>query len=193
MEQFNLLMVDDTEDNLYSLRYLLEESFENINILEATNVKDALVLIMKNEIDLILSDVQMPEIDGFQFVEYLQEIDMTKNIPIILITGIYADKLYEKKAYNSSISVVDFISKPIDTEILCAKLKVFIKLFNEKKVDRIKIEKQEEILKNRNKVKIMLDNLDGVHSEIKNEILKNVDIKELLLDERELLDIDKLK
>ena len=97
MEKINLLIVDDIADNLYSLRFLLEEKFNDINILEATNVKDALILIMKNDIDLILSDIQMPEIDGFQFVEYLQGIEDTRHIPVILITGIYSNESTKKR------------------------------------------------------------------------------------------------
>ncbi|QKF81889.1 response regulator [Halarcobacter ebronensis] len=192
MEKINLLIVDDIADNIYSLRYLLEEKFDDINILEADNVKDALIIIMKNEVDLILSDIQMPEIDGFQFVEYLQGIEDTRHIPIILITGIYNNEIYQKKAYNSSSTVVDFITKPIDTEILCSKLNVFIKLFKERKKDKKEIAEKDKLLRSRDKIKTMLSNLDGLHDEIKEQILQTSEIKGLLLDEAELIDLDKL-
>ncbi|RXJ66429.1 hypothetical protein CRV08_13205 [Halarcobacter ebronensis] len=192
MEKINLLIVDDIADNIYSLRYLLEEKFDDINILEADNVKDALIIIMKNEVDLILSDIQMPEIDGFQFVEYLQGIEDTRHIPVILITGIYNNEIYQKKAYNSSSTVVDFITKPIDTEILCSKLNVFIKLFKERKKDKKEIAQKDKLLRSRDKIKTMLSNLDGLHDEIKEQILQTSEIKGLLLDEAELIDLDKL-
>lgn len=150
MNKFKILILDDIYENVYALKLLLEDSFLDIEIFEATCVKDALVTIIKNEIDLILSDVQMPEVDGFQFVEYLQEVESTKHIPIILITGIYNTSEYQKKAYSLSSNVVDFISKPVNEEILCSKLKIFINLFSQKK--QIVFSQEEKIDKMMNKL-----------------------------------------
>lgn len=116
-DKFKILILDDIQDNIYSLRFLIESSFDDIEILEATTVPQALLHIMKNDISLILSDIQMPGIDGFEFVKYLSELEATKDIPIILITGIYNEIEHQKKAYASSSKVIDFISKPIDDEI----------------------------------------------------------------------------
>ena len=133
MSKFKVLILDDIYENVYALRLLLETSFSDLIIYESTNVKDALITLMENDIDLILSDIQMPDIDGFEFVKYLQEIEEIKDIPVILITGIYNTKKYEKMAYNLSSKVIDFISKPIDDEILCSKIKVFKNLLSSKK------------------------------------------------------------
>lgn len=192
MEKINILIVDDIKDNLFALRYLLEENFDSINILEATNVKDALILIMKNDIDLILSDVQMPEIDGYQFVEYLQGIESTKDIPVILITGIYNNEVYQKKAYSASKEVVDFITKPIDEDVLCSKLNVFIKLFKERKVNRKALEEKEQELAKQKKISNMFERLDNQYVDIKYAILESEAFKDILLDDESFIDLEEI-
>eukprot|EP01029_Cantina_marsupialis_P032205 TRINITY_DN9620_c0_g1_i2.p1 TRINITY_DN9620_c0_g1~~TRINITY_DN9620_c0_g1_i2.p1 ORF type:complete len:153 (-),score=37.61 TRINITY_DN9620_c0_g1_i2:87-545(-) len=144
---------------------------------------------MKYDIDLILSDVQMPEIDGFEFVEYLQSVDVTRDIPIILITGIYNDKIYQKKAYYSSKEVVDFIAKPIDNDIFCAKLNVFLKIFEERKRDKKALAKKEKLLMEQIKINKILDTLEDDYSDIKDSILDSDEFNKLL-EEDELVDID---
>ena len=66
MEKFAILIVDDIEENIYSLRLLIEESFD-VNIFTALNAKEAIKILVENNIDLILTDIQMPDIDGFEF------------------------------------------------------------------------------------------------------------------------------
>ena len=96
MNKFNILLVDDIPENIYSLKLLIEESFD-INIFSALSAQEAIGIIMQNSIDLILTDVQMPEIDGFEFARYLKDLDTTKHIPIIFITGIFEKDEYKNK------------------------------------------------------------------------------------------------
>ena len=81
MEKFNILLVDDVSENIYSLKMMIEDSFD-VNIFSALSAQEGMEILMKENIDLILTDVQMPEIDGFEFVEYLKNIEKTKNIQI---------------------------------------------------------------------------------------------------------------
>lgn len=136
MEKFTLLLVDDIDTNLFTLRLLIEENFDDINILEALTVKDAVELVMANDVDLILTDVQMPEAGGFDLAKYLKDIDKTKDLPIIMISGIYEDDIHKKLAYHSSKNVIDFITKPIDDELLTSKLKAFMNILNSRKKDK---------------------------------------------------------
>ena len=76
MEKFALLLVDDVPENIYSLRMMIEDSFD-VNIFTALSAQEGIEILMKENIDLILTDVQMPEIDGFEFIEYLKNIDRT--------------------------------------------------------------------------------------------------------------------
>ncbi len=103
------------------LKLIIEDSFD-INILSALSANEGMEILMKSSVDLILSDIQMPDIDGFQFAEYLKSVDATKNIPIIFITGIYDKDNYQKRGFD--LGAVEYISKPIDDTLLSAKLKV---------------------------------------------------------------------
>jgi C4-dicarboxylate-specific signal transduction histidine kinase len=127
--RFSILILDDVEENIYSLQLLIEEF--DVDIYTALNAKDAIQILMDNDVDLILSDIQMPDIDGFQFVEYIKGIDKLKDIPIIFITGIYDKDAYQQKGYD--LGVIEYISKPIDVNLLSSKLKVYIDLFHKNK------------------------------------------------------------
>ena len=140
MNKFNILLVDDICENIYSLKMLIEDGFD-VNIFSALNVNDAMTILMENSIDLILTDIQMPNIDGFEFVKYLKTIEKTKDIPIIFITGIYDKDEYKTKGYD--LGAIDYITKPINHILLNAKLKIYIDIFMNKKI-------QEEIINERN-------------------------------------------
>lgn len=189
-DKFTILLVDDISSNLFALRLLLEDNFEDVNILEALSVKDAIKEIMKNKVDMILTDLQMPEASGFDLARYLKDIEETKDIPIMMITGIYNDAMYEKMAYESSKNVVDYITKPIDDEILCSKLKVFINVFNAMKQNKIKLEQSEiELLRNR-KITKMLDNIEE-HFDNRVKIDKE-EVYEYLINDEDMISLDNI-
>ena len=140
MGKFNVLIVDDIEENIYSLKLLIEDNF-NLNIFTATSANDAMGVLLNKSIDLILMDVQMPEVDGFEFTLYLKDLEIIKDIPIIFITGIYDTEQYKSKAYE--IGGIEYITKPIDNNLLISKLKVYIELYenlNKSKEDLVKTE-----------------------------------------------------
>ena len=94
----------------------------DVNIFSALSAQDGIEILMKEDIDLILTDVQMPEIDGFEFVEYLKNIERTKDIPVIFITGIYDKDEYKTKGYD--LGAIEYITKPIHDVLLNSKLTV---------------------------------------------------------------------
>lgn len=143
MSKFNILILDDVSENIHSLKMIIEDTFD-VNILTALSAQEAMEILMKNSVDLILSDIQMPEIDGFEFAEYLKVIEETKDIPIIFITGIYDKDEYKTKGYN--LGAVEYITKPIDDALLNSKLKVFIDIFEKSKSNKKELEKKNEIL-----------------------------------------------
>ncbi|RXJ91180.1 hybrid sensor histidine kinase/response regulator [Arcobacter sp. CECT 8983] len=139
--RFSVLILDDVQDNIYSLELLIEDL--DINIHSALNANAAINILMQENIDLILCDIQMPDIDGFQFVEYIKRIDKLKDIPVIFITGIYDKDLYQKKGYD--LGAIEYISKPIDDVLLTSKLKSYIDLFNKNKQIRTSLEKANKL------------------------------------------------
>ena len=149
MEKFSILLVDDVQENLHSLQLMIEDSFD-VTIYSALSAQEAMPILMENRIELILSDIQMPEIDGFQFAEYIKGVEELKNIPIIFITGIYNKDEYQKKGFE--LGAIEYISKPIDDVLLCSKLKVYIDLFESKRQSDTEIDEKNEILIHQSKM-----------------------------------------
>jgi C4-dicarboxylate-specific signal transduction histidine kinase len=143
MEKFNILIVDDIEENIYSLKLLIEESFD-VNIFTALSAKEAIKVLVENKIDLILTDIQMPDIDGFEFAQYIKGVDSIKHIPIIFITGIYDKDEYKNKGYE--VGGVEYITKPIDKHLLTSKLKIYIDIYNKIKVTTEKLNETQDLL-----------------------------------------------
>ena len=143
MNNFNILLVDDIQENLYSLEILIKENF-NVNILTALNAKEAIKLLLNNDIDLILTDVQMPDVNGFELIEYIKTIDSLKDIPVIFITGIYYKKEYLSTGYN--LGAIEYISKPIDDKLLKSKLNIYINLFEKKRFQENEIKRTNNLL-----------------------------------------------
>jgi two-component system, sensor histidine kinase and response regulator len=143
MKKFNILIVDDIDENIYSLKLLIEENFD-LNIFTAISANDAMGILLNKPIDLILMDVQMPDVDGFEFTLYLKELEIIKDIPIIFITGIYDNEQYKSKAYE--IGGIEYITKPIDNNLLTSKLKVYIDIYENLNKSKEELNKTENLL-----------------------------------------------
>lgn len=162
----NILIVDDTKANLISLEAILEG--EDLNVMTVSNGNDALKILLKGKIDIILLDVQMPGMNGFEVAELMRANNKTKNIPIIFITAINKEEEYIFKGYE--LGAVDYLYKPISNEILKSKVKVFIKLNEQAKIIEEKTKALEEKIvqlklteKKLNRL-IRIDELTGVYN-----------------------------
>jgi len=164
MNKFNILLVDDIEENIYALKLIIEDCFD-VNIYSALSAQEGIKILMEKDIDLILSDIQMPEIDGFEFAEYIKGIDKTKNIPIIFITGIYDKNEYQQKGYN--LGAIEYISKPIDDKLLTSKLKVYIDLFESSKLSQEELHRKDEILIHQSKMATMGEMIGVIAHQLK--------------------------
>ena len=122
----SILMVDDRPENLMALRAILE-SLE-CDLIEARSGAEALKHLLGREFALILMDVQMPGMDGFETTTIIKEREKTRHIPIIFVTAISKDQHYVFQGYTAG--AVDYISKPFDPDILRSKVSVFIDLWN---------------------------------------------------------------
>lgn len=121
-----ILAVDDREDNLFSIETLLEN--ENYTIVKANSGRAALkILLTQHDFSLILMDVQMPDLNGFETATIIYEREKLKQIPIIFITAHNQDEDYIFKGYK--MGGVDYIYKPINPQLLRAKVSVFVELY----------------------------------------------------------------
>lgn len=119
-----ILLVDDREENLLALEHVLTRP--NLSILTATSGNQALSLLLDHPVALILMDVQMPEMDGFETAELIRGNPDTCRIPIIFVTAINTDTHHIFKGYDTG--AVDYLAKPLDPETLIRKVKVFLEL-----------------------------------------------------------------
>lgn len=119
-----ILIVDDIDANLISLRKTLELHSLNVDI--ANSGESALKKILKFDYSLIILDVQMPDMDGFEVAEILAQSNRTKDIPVLFLSAISKEKKYISKGYASG--AVDYITKPVDPDLLILKVKSFLKI-----------------------------------------------------------------
>ena len=120
----NILMVDDQPAKLLSYEVILEELGENL--LKATSARDALELLLKTEVAVVLMDVSMPELDGFQLAEVIREHPRFQNTAIIFISAVHVSDLDRLKGYQRG--GVDYLSVPVVPDLLRAKVSVFAEL-----------------------------------------------------------------
>jgi PAS domain S-box-containing protein/putative nucleotidyltransferase with HDIG domain len=126
---YNILCIDDNESNLFTLNALLS-TVENIKSTEVLSAKDALDVLLTQHIDLILCDVQMPDINGFEFAKMIKSSKKTKDIPIIFVTAVFKSEEFIQEGF--AMGAVDYVTKPIDDNQLLNKIKLYLKIFDEK-------------------------------------------------------------
>jgi PAS domain S-box-containing protein len=129
MMKQSILLVDDHRENLIALEAILEAPERQLVM--ATSGNEALQLALKYDFSLVLLDVQMPEMDGFEVAQLLRQGKKTRNIPIIFVTAISKEHKYVFKGYECG--AVDYLFKPIDQQILTAKVEVFLDLDQQKR------------------------------------------------------------
>lgn len=124
-----ILIVDDNQENIFSLKTLLE--LHKFVVDSATSGEEALRRVLKNSYSLIILDVQMPDMDGFEVAEAISGYSKSREIPIIFLSAINTHKKYVAKGYAAG--GVDYVTKPFDVDILLLKIKTFYRLSEQKR------------------------------------------------------------
>ncbi len=127
--QPKILIVDDRSDNRFPLNRLLQKT--GAKIIEASSGPEALGLCASHDFAVALVDVHMPMMNGYQLAEQLHAGKTTRDISILFITSLDADRKRVLQAYRAG--GVDFIQKPIDNQILQSKVSVFLELFHRRR------------------------------------------------------------
>ena len=127
-----VLLVDDQVENLVALEAVLEPLGQEL--VRAHSGKEALTQLLRDEFALILMDVQMPELDGFETAAYIKRRDKTRHIPIIFLTAISKELHHVFKGYSAG--AVDYVLKPFDPIILRSKVAVFVDLHEKERALR---------------------------------------------------------
>jgi len=119
-ERFLILAVDDNEGNRFLLKDLLSR-IPDVLVIEATSGSEALLLTVEYNFNLILLDVQMPGMDGYETAEHLQMTTRTRDIPIIFLTAVFKSEEFIKRGY--AVGAVDYLTKPLDDNILLNRIR----------------------------------------------------------------------
>ena len=136
-EKVNILIVDDRPDKLLAHETVLSEL--NQNLVRATSGKEALRCLLKQDFAVILLDVNMPGMDGFETAALIRQRQRSETTPIIFISAVNDTETHVSRGY--SLGAVDYILTPVVPEILRAKIAVFVDLF--KKTEQVKRQAEE--------------------------------------------------
>ena len=161
-----ILMVDDKPMNLLALSAAIQS--EDYHIIQGGSGNEALSLVLDHDFALILLDVQMPDMDGFETAELIRSNPKTRHIPIIFVSAVNQEDAHLFKGYDKG--AVDYLFKPVNTFILRSKIRVFMELYQQKKAGEILSEN----------LKKALDEADAIRKivEEQNVLLKDLSVKD---------------
>ncbi|RKZ42675.1 MAG: hybrid sensor histidine kinase/response regulator [Gammaproteobacteria bacterium] len=123
-----ILIVDDSENNLFTLRTLIEE-YINAHILSAQSGYAALKILVESAVDLIILDVQMPDMDGFETARLIQSRPKSQHVPIVFLTAAYKAEEFQQKGFE--MGAVDYLTKPIDAPQLINRIKSYVRFIEQ--------------------------------------------------------------
>ncbi|MFH0518249.1 two-component system response regulator [Streptomyces sp. M41] len=124
-ERAGILLVDDMEDNLIALEAVLGSLDEPL--VRARSGEEAMKALLRQRFALVLLDVRMPGMDGFETATNIKRLDQTKDVPIIFLTGAEDEPGYAFRGYATGAA--DYLTKPFDPWVLRAKVAVFLDLY----------------------------------------------------------------
>jgi PAS domain S-box-containing protein len=153
-EKVNILLVDDRRENLLALEGILKSL--NENLVKASSGAETLKYLLRNDVAVILLDVEMPDMDGFQTATLIREREKTSHTPIIFLTAISKSDIHVSQGY--SLGGVDYIFKPFAPDVLKSKVSAFVQMYKQRR----EALRQSELLKaERDFVTAVLDNVAG--------------------------------
>jgi len=123
MKKLTVLAVDDVLANRISLQYLIEEYCDDIDVVLAESGEEALKITYTLDINLIILDIQMPGMDGFETAKYLKSNPKTGNIPVIFLTAAFKKEEFQQKGFE--IGAIDYLTKPIEDQQFINKIKLY--------------------------------------------------------------------
>ncbi len=170
-DKLSILIVDDNPDNLLLLESMLEDF--GINIVSALNGKEAIECAHRYDFALILLDVMMPEMDGYETATQLKKSQKTKHIPIIFLTALAQSDRDLEKGYE--VGAVDFLLKPIEPIVLESKVRIFLEMARRQE----KLTEATQLIKKQNiklEQKAIRDSLTGLfnHEYLKEQLADEV-------------------
>ncbi|EIJ41095.1 PAS domain S-box [Beggiatoa alba B18LD] len=127
----NILIVDDNKNNLFTLRTLISEHIQESFIIEANSGLTALEILTEQAVDLIIMDVQMPEMDGFETARLIRSLKKTQHIPIVFLTAAYKSEDFQRQGFE--VGAADYLTKPIDAPQLISRIRSYLRFIEQER------------------------------------------------------------
>src|SRR5579864_3555288 len=141
-EKVNVLLVDDQPEKLLAYEVILGEL--NENLVKASSAREALTFLLKNDVAVVLVDVCMPELDGFQLAEMIREHPRFQKTAIIFISAIQVEDVDRLRGYE--LGAVDYVPVPVVPDLLRAKVRVFAELFRKtRQLEKMNVELEHRV------------------------------------------------
>jgi PAS domain S-box-containing protein len=121
-----ILIVDDRPDNLFVMQAVFDGS-STYNVITASSGLEAIEIVKKTDLALILLDIQMPGMDGYETAAAVKKLERGKDVPIMMVSAIYKEDPHILQGY--SVGAIDYIAKPFNPDILKAKVDIFANLY----------------------------------------------------------------
>lgn len=154
MHRFTVLYIDDHDSNLYTMQALLSD-LSHLHVVLANSGAKGLEILLSQEIDLILLDVQMPDMDGFAVAEFVKKNKKTLHIPIVFVSAVFTSNEFIKRGYRSG--AIDYLAKPIDDDQLLNKLSFYFRLFEQQKALTYEKTRLQNILDSQDNLILVVD------------------------------------
>ncbi|MET7388311.1 response regulator [Streptomyces sp. NPDC005385] len=170
-ERASILLVDDMEDNLIALEAVLGSL--NEPLVRARSGEEAMKALLRQRFAVVLLDIRMPGMDGFETAANIKRLDQTKDVPIIFLTGTDADAGYAFRGYATGAA--DYLTKPFDPWVLRAKVTVFLDLHRKnRQLERLLAREEERFDE-------LADRLRGIETQLAAGALRDaVELREQL-------------
>ena len=141
-DKVNILLVDDQPGKLLSYEAILKDLDENL--IKANSAREALECLLKTDIAVILLDVAMPELDGFQLAQLIREHPRYQKTAIIFISAIQVEDVDQLRGYD--IGAVDYVPVPVVPAVLRAKVRIFVDLYRKtRELERLNSELESRV------------------------------------------------
>ncbi|HAS42454.1 MAG TPA: hypothetical protein DCS93_18390 [Microscillaceae bacterium] len=165
MDRNTILIVDDDKEGLKTLNYYFEESPQKYQVLSASNGTTALKVLRKKIPELIITDWDMPEMNGLELIQHIKGNQATAHLPVIIITGINTSPQNLKKAFD--IGADDFLTKPLNQIELFARTNATLKMYRAFHT----IKKQREVIEDQKNRELNSKTIEVVQ---KRQLLSNI-------------------
>lgn len=129
VETLKILIVDDNKNNLLSLTGIIEEYINDVQVIAADSGMVALNIIMKQSVDLIIMDIQMPGMDGFETAQMIRSWKKMGQVPIVFLTAAYKSTEFEQRGF--AVGATDYLTKPIDTAQLVSRINSYLRFIRQ--------------------------------------------------------------